>query len=69
MKSATLPSFWEKYYLLDGTIKQQAKKAYLLWLKNPFHPSLHFKCINAKENIWSVRITVIGRLAFLKVQL
>ncbi|HAT14631.1 MAG TPA: hypothetical protein DCS91_14630 [Microcoleaceae bacterium UBA11344] len=57
MKSATLPSFWEKYYLLDTTIKQQAKKAYRLWLQNPFHPSLHFKCINAEENIWSVRIT------------
>lgn len=57
MKSATLPSFWEKYYLLDTTIKQQAKKAYRLWLQNPFHPSLHFKCINGEESIWSVRIT------------
>lgn len=57
MKSMTLPSFWEKYYLLDTTIKQQAKKVYELWLQNPFHPSLHFKCINTEENIWSVRIT------------
>jgi hypothetical protein len=24
---------------------------------NPFHPSLHFKCINREENVWSVRIT------------
>jgi hypothetical protein len=27
-----------------------------LWRDNPFHPSLHFKCINPQENIWSVRI-------------
>ena len=26
--------------------------------ENPFHPSLHFKCINAEENIWSVRVTL-----------
>ncbi|CBN54804.1 conserved hypothetical protein [Kamptonema sp. PCC 6506] len=57
MKSMTLPTFWEKYYLLDTTIKQQAKKVYGLWLQNPFHPSLHFKCINTEEDIWSVRIT------------
>ncbi len=25
--------------------------------ENPFHPSLHFKCVNDKENIWSARIT------------
>ncbi|MGH2416181.1 MAG: hypothetical protein ACRDEA_21315 [Microcystaceae cyanobacterium] len=57
MKSATLPSFWATYSLLDDNIKRGARKAYRLWTKNPFHPSLHFKCINAKESIWSVRIT------------
>ena len=58
MKSATLPSFWETYRPLDKTIKRRARKAYRLWAQNPFHPSLHFKCINAEENIWSVRITL-----------
>ncbi|MEG3847700.1 hypothetical protein QT971_09785 [Microcoleus sp. herbarium19] len=57
MKSATLPSFWENYNSLDIRVKEQARKAYHLWLENPFHPSLHFKCINQEENIWSVRIT------------
>lgn len=57
MKSATLPSFWTAYYTLDETVKNQAKKAYRLWISNPFHNSLHFKCINSKENVWSVRIT------------
>ncbi len=58
MKSTTLPSFWKAYESLEQTIKNRAKKAYRLWAQNPFHPSLHFKCINAEENIWSVRITL-----------
>lgn len=57
MKSATLPSFWEEYRSLNEQTRQAARKAYKLWRENPFHPSLHFKCVNDKENIWSVRIT------------
>ncbi len=58
MNSATLPSFWETYFLLPPKIKQSARKVYRLWSENPFHPSLHFKCINRTEDIWSVRITL-----------
>ena len=57
MKSAALPSFWALYKSLDEDIKRSARKAYRLWSQNPFHPSLHFKCINREENVWSVRIT------------
>jgi hypothetical protein len=57
MKSKTLPSFWKSYAAQDKFIKRQARKAFLTWRDNPFHPSLRFKCINAQENIWSVRIT------------
>ncbi len=57
MKSQTLPSFWENYKLLNEKTRRGARKSYKLWKDNPFHPSLHFKCINSKENIWSVRIT------------
>jgi hypothetical protein len=57
MKSATLPSFWEKYRLLSPSIRAGARKAYRLWADNPFYPSLHFKCINNQEDIWSVRVT------------
>jgi len=57
MKSATLPSFWAAYRSLGEKTKRQARKAYRLWAENPFHPSLHFKCINREESIWSVRIT------------
>lgn len=57
MKSATLPSFWSAYRSLDQNIRHSARKVYQIWRENPFHPSLHFKCINDQENIWSVRIT------------
>lgn len=57
MKSATLPSFWTEYRSLENDIQARARKAYQLWAENPFHPSLHFKCINSNENVWSVRVT------------
>jgi len=50
MKSATLPSFWKAYISLDKSIKQRVRKAFNLWSQNPFHPSLHFKCINREED-------------------
>lgn len=52
-----MPSFWKAYEGLEPSIKRQARKAYSIWRKNPYHPSLHFKCINVRENIWSVRVT------------
>ncbi|WP_227788697.1 MULTISPECIES: hypothetical protein [unclassified Nodularia (in: cyanobacteria)] len=57
MKSAVLPSFWSEYRHLSDNIRQSARKNYRLWAENPFHPSLHFKCINSQEGIWSVRVT------------
>lgn len=48
MRSATLPSFWVEYRRLSDEIKQSARKAYELWQENPFHPSLHFKCVNSE---------------------
>lgn len=61
MNSATLPSFWKAYRLLDEQTRRRAKRAYQLWVDNPFHPSLHFKCINSQENIWSARVTLSVR--------
>ncbi|MBM4048393.1 MAG: hypothetical protein FJ279_25095 [Planctomycetes bacterium] len=57
MRSATLPSFWAAYQALDEDVKRSARKAYRLWAQNPFHPSLHFKCINEAENVWSARVS------------
>ena len=57
MKSETLPSFWAEYRKLSTPIKERARKTYRLWADNPFHPSLHFKCIDINEGIWSIRVT------------
>jgi hypothetical protein len=56
MKSYTLKSFWDCYKNLNKDVKRQTRKAYRFWRDNPFHPSLHFKCINQEENIWAVRV-------------
>lgn len=61
MNSATLPSFWKAYGLLNEQTRRRTKRAYQLWVDNPFHPSLHFKCINSQENIWSARVTLSVR--------
>lgn len=58
MKSETLPSFWDAYRNLSPETRILARKAYRLWALNPFHPSLHFKCINREESLWSVRISL-----------
>ncbi len=58
MKSRALPSFWETYEKLTEDVRRRARKAYQLWEENPFHPSLHFKCINREEDIWAARITL-----------
>ena len=58
MNSYVLPTFWSAYESLDKNVKTSAKKAFKLWQKYPFHPSLHFKCINKEERIWSVRVTI-----------
>lgn len=58
MKSNTLPSFWEAYKKLAPDMQKRARKVYRLWAADSFHPSLHFKCVNSEEDIWSVRITL-----------
>lgn len=58
MKSQTLPRFWDAYARLPENVRQAARKSFFLWRDTPFHPSLHFKCVNQEERIWSVRITL-----------
>lgn len=58
MKSRTFPSFWDTYVLLPKAVKKAARKQFLHWRETPFHPSLHFKCVNQEEQIWSVRVTL-----------
>lgn len=53
MNSSTTPDFWTGYGALPPEIKQRAKTAFRLWVRDPRHPSLRFKKVG---EIWSARI-------------
>lgn len=48
------PNFWKCYRDLSPAVQRQADKQFALWLRNPFHPSLHFKVV--AEGVWSARV-------------
>jgi Txe/YoeB family toxin of Txe-Axe toxin-antitoxin module len=54
--SKVRPSFWRAYERLSPSIKARAKTAWLLFDRKPEHPSLHFKKLQARNDLWSVRI-------------
>jgi len=58
MRSSRTRDFRQKFVKLPPRIKETAKKNYEIWKQNPFHPSLEFKEVKPKENIWSVRIGI-----------
>lgn len=56
MNHLTLPRFWQSYNSLPRDIQLLADKKYELLKNNPFHPSLHFKKVGNRKQLWSVRI-------------
>lgn len=48
--------FWSLYHALPAEIRLRADEAYEQFQQNPTHSGLHFKEVNHKRNIWSVRI-------------
>ena len=57
MNHLTLPRFWQSYNRLPKDIQRLADKSYELLKNNPLHPSLHFKKVGNRKQLWSVRIT------------
>ena len=57
MNHLTLPRFWQSYNRLPKDIQRHADKSYELLKNNPLHPSLHFKKVGNRKQLWSVRIT------------
>jgi hypothetical protein len=53
MRSSTTPSFRKRLGGLPPHIRKLAKKNFRLWLRDPHHPSLHFKKVGA---FWSARV-------------
>jgi hypothetical protein len=58
VRSNTTPAFWEALGRLPQDVQAQARGAYQLFKANPAHPSLHFKPLNLRQPIWSVRIGI-----------
>ncbi len=52
--SSGTPEFWQIYHRLPAKAKELARKNYLLWSANAFHPSLRFKPIG--QSNWSARV-------------
>ena len=50
------PKFWKLYKALPLEIKKKSKRAYKLFKKNPWYPSLHFKRVHSTLPIYSARI-------------
>jgi hypothetical protein len=63
MKSSTTPRFWKTYATLPPEVRNQARKTWRLWQRNPRHTSLRFE---RKGAYWSVRIApgwrALGRM-------
>ena len=56
MISKVRPSFWRAYERLAPSVKARARGTYRLFEQNPDHPSLRFKKLQGRDNVWSVRI-------------
>jgi hypothetical protein len=54
MNSKADPAFWQRFNELPSQVQQLARKSFMLWLQDPFYPSLRFKSL--KGDLWSVRI-------------
>lgn len=54
MKSKADHDFWRRFNELPLRVQRLARKNYALCLRDPFHPSLHFKKV--EENLWSARV-------------
>lgn len=58
MTSHTTERFRKAFQRLPDDIQRKARKAYRLWKKDPYHPSLQFKQVHTIEPIYSVRVGI-----------
>jgi len=55
--SRTTQGFRTAFAQLPLEVKRQARRAYLLFVRDPHHPSLRFKPVHLREPIYSVRVS------------
>ena len=51
-------AFWANFDRLPSRVQSSARRNYKLLVDDPRHPSLHFKPVRGRENLWSVRIGI-----------
>ena len=56
MNHFALARFWNFYHRLPAEVQKLADKNFALLKNDSYHPSLHFKCVNKKLNLWSARV-------------
>ncbi|MGH2587013.1 MAG: type II toxin-antitoxin system RelE family toxin [Dehalococcoidia bacterium] len=61
MRSRTTAQFRRELLRLPENVQRQARAAYQHFKQDPFHPSLHFKRVNAAEPVYSVRVGLTHR--------
>ena len=66
MISVRTARFKNAYSGLPLQIKTAAQKSFKIWKATPTHPSLHFKRIHKKQDIYSIRITLDYRALAIK---
>ena len=58
IQSRTTRRFREAYAELPDEVRRQSRQAYLLFQKDPHHPSLRFKKVDEESNTYSVRVSL-----------
>lgn len=66
MRSSRTDTFKKLFEKLPIEIQEKAAAIYRQWRVNPYHPSLHFKCVHFETGMWSIRITKKYRAICLK---
>jgi len=55
--SRTHGDFWRHYSKLSGANKRVASRAFARFRTDPSHPSLRFKKLAGRGDVWSVRVS------------
>jgi len=58
MKSVTTKRFRDCFKRLPERVQKRARESYKLWKVNPEHPGLHFKRLQTKRSVFSIRVSL-----------
>jgi hypothetical protein len=66
--SRTTKQFRKQLSELPPHIRRQARKAFVTWHRDPWHPSLQFKQIHATRPIFSARVGLDWRAVCVRTE-